>query len=247
MAYRDQNPMGYSSQSAAVPYDAGLRAYMLGVYNYMASALALTGIFAYLASHWAPLVGALYNLQATHPSMTGLGVLVAFAPLVFVMVLGMGINRLSLASAQGVFWGFAAVMGLSLSVIFFAYSGQSIVRVFLITSILFGSVSTWGYATGRDLTSMGHFMIMGLWGIFLASIVNIFMQSSGLQFMVSILGVVIFTGLTAYDTQRIKAMYYATAGSDEMAGKSAIMGAVTLYLDFINLFLMLLRLMGDRR
>ncbi len=247
MDYRDQNPMSYAARSEAAPMDAGLRAYMLNVYNLMASALALTGISAYAGANWQPLRDMLFNLSGTHPGLTGFGWIVLFAPLLMVMVLSAGIAKMSLAAAQATFWAYAGVMGLSLSSIFFVYTGESLVRVFFVTAILFGSMGMWGYATKRDLTSMGHFMIMGLWGVIIASLVNLFLHSSGLQFAVSILGVVIFTGLTAYDTQRIKAMYYQVAGGGEMAAKFAIMGALTLYLDFINLFMMLLRLFGDRR
>ncbi len=247
MNYNDNNPMSYSTRESAVSYDAGLRSYMLSVYNYMGSALALTGIMAYLAAHYAPLTAAIYNMNPEHPGLTGLGYIIAFAPLVFVLIMSFGLNSLSFVALQGMFWAFAAVMGLSLSSLFFAYTGASIVRVFFITSILFGSMSMWGYATKKDLTSMGHFMMMGLFGIIIASVINLFLQSNGLQFIVSILGVVIFTGLTAYDTQKIKAFYYQTSGDAVAAGKSAIMGALTLYLDFINLFIMLLRFFGDRR
>ncbi len=247
MNYNDQNPMSYSVRDAVPTYDTGLRAYMLGVYNYMGSALALTGITAYLASHWAPLMNMVYDLNGTHPGLTGLGKLLIFAPLLFVMVISFGINKLSLPALQGTFWSYAAVMGLSLSSIFFLYTGESIVRVFFITAILFGSMSLWGYTTKKDLTSMGHFLFMGLIGIILAMVVNIFLQSSAVQFATSVLGVLIFTGLTAYDTQKISAMYYRTSGNAEAVGKTTIMGALALYLDFINMFMFLLRFFGDRR
>lgn len=248
MNYNDNNPMSYSVRDGATAsYDMGLRAYMLSIYNYMASALALTGITAYVAANYAPLTEALFYLNGNHMSLTGLGWLVTFAPLAFVLVMGMGINGLSLTALQGIFWAFAGVMGLSLSSLFFVYTGASIVRVFFITAILFGSMSMFGYATKRDLTGMGHFMIMGLLGIILASLVNMFMASSGLQFVISIIAIIIFTGLTAYDTQKIKSIYYQTANDSVVAGKYAIMGALTLYLDFINLFVELLRFFGDRR
>jgi uncharacterized protein len=247
MDYRNQSPFWSAAQSDAVSRDEGLRSYMLGVYNYMASALALTGIMAYAGANVPVLMNALYRFDGTHMSLSGLGWLVAFAPLAFVFGIGMGINRLSVGAAQGLFWGFAAVMGLSLSSLFFVYTGQSLVRVFFITAILFGSMSMWGYTTKRDLTSMGHFLIMGVWGILIASIVNIFLQSSALQFAVSVVGVVAFTGLTAYDTQKIKGMYYQTMGDATSAAKSSILGALNLYLDFINLFVMLLRFFGERK
>lgn len=247
MNYNDNNPMSYSVRDAASSYDMGLRAYMLSVYNYMASALALTGITAYLAANYAPLTNALYFFQGNHVGLTGFGWLVTFAPLIFVLVMSFGLASMSLVALQSIFWVYAGVMGLSLSSLFFIYTGASIVRVFFITAIVFGSMSMWGYASKRDLTGMGHFMMMGLWGIILASLVNMFMNSSGLQFLISIVGVVVFTGLTAFDTQKIKAFYYQTAGNAAAAGKLAIMGALTLYLDFINLFIMLLRFFGDRR
>jgi uncharacterized protein len=247
MDYRDQHPMSYSVRDAAAPIDAGLRAYMLSVYNYMASALALTGITAYAGATWEPLRDAMYNLNGIHPGLTPLGWIVVFAPLVMVMVLGAGINRMSVTAAQGTFWAYAAIMGLSLSSLFFIYTGESIVRVFFITAIVFCSMSMWGYATKRDLTGMGHFMIMGVFGLVIASLVNLFLHSSGLQFAISLVAVVDFTALTAYDTQKIKGYYYQLAGNGEMAAKFAIMGALNLYLDFINLFIYLLRFMGDRR
>ena len=247
MDYRNQTPFTYSAREDAAPIDAGLRAYMLHIYNLMSSALALTGLSAYAAANWEPLHNALYTVQNGHMTMSGFGWLVFFAPLVMVLVLSAGINRMSVGAAQATFWGYAVVMGLSLSSIFFAYTGESLVRTFFVTAILFGSMSLWGYTSKKDLTGMGHFLMMGLWGIIIASLVNLFLHSSGLQFAVSIIGVIVFTGLTAYDTQKIKAMYYQVAGGTEMAAKYAIMGALTLYLDFINLFMLLVRFMGDRR
>lgn len=248
MDYRDKNFMSASVGGVESTYDEGLRSFMLGVYNYMASALALTGVFAYLAANYPPVMNALYAQTANgHLTHTALGTLVMFAPIAFILILNFGINKLSTIAAQGVFWGFAAVMGLSVSSIFFAYTGESIMRVFFITAIMFGSVSMWGYATKRDLTGMGHFMMMGLFGIIIASIANIWVGSSALQFGVSILGVVIFTGLTAYDTQKMKSIYYQVSGSADLAGKYAIMGAVNLYLDFLNLFMFLLSFFGDRK
>ncbi len=170
----------------------------------------------------------------------------ALAPLGFVLALSFGINRMSFSTAQLVFWGFATVMGLSLSSIFLVYTGTSISRVFFITAATFGAMSLYGYTTKRDLSGMGSFLFMGLIGIIIASIVNMFMASSALAFGISVVGVLIFVGLTAYDTQSIKEMYAETDASDTM-GKKALMGALRLYLDFINLFLMLLRLMGNRQ
>ncbi len=247
MDYRDQHPMSYSVRDAAVSRDEGLRTYMLSIYNLMASALALTGLTAYLGANWEPLRDALYTVHGTHLALSGLGWLVAFAPLAIVFFGFRRLGAMSLGSAQAMYWTFAALNGLSLSALFFAYTGESIMRVFLITAILFGSMSMWGYATKKDLTGMGQFLFMGVWGIVIASLVNIFLGSSGLQFAVSVLGVVIFTGLTAYDTQKLKGIYYQLAATGDMAAKFAIIGALNLYLDFINLFIMLLRLMGDRR
>lgn len=247
MDSQNQSPFWSAAQGQAVSRDEGLRSYMLGVYNYMASALALTGITAYAGANVEFLRNILFVQQGAHMGLSGLGWIVAFAPLLFVMGIGVGINRLSVAAAQGLFWGFAAVMGLSLSSLFFMYTGQSLVRVFLITSILFGTMGIWGYTSKRDLTGMGHFMIMGIWGIFIASLVNLFLQSPAIQFAVSAIAVVAFTALTAYDTQKIKHMYYETMGDAVGAAKSSIMGALNLYLDFINLFIHLLRFVGDRR
>lgn len=249
MNYNDNNPMSYSTrEAAAAPYDMGLRAYMLKIYNYMASALALTGMTAWLGANYTPLTDALFMVQNGHAvGLTGLGWLVTFAPFIFIMVMSFGLNSLSLTALQGIFWAYAGVMGLSLSSILFAYTGASIARAFFTTAIVFGSMSLIGYGTKRDLTGMGQFMIMGLFGIIIASLVNLFLHSSGLQFALSILTVVVFTGLTAYDTQKMKAFYYQTAGDVNAMGKAAIMGALTLYLDFINLFLQILRFFGDRR
>jgi len=179
-------------------------------------------------------------------SATPLAWIAMLSPLAFVLVLSFGINRLSASAAQTIFWVFAGVMGLSLTHIFLVYTGVSITRVFFITSAAFAGLSFYGYTTKKDLTGFGSFMIMGLWGLVIAGLVNIFLQSSTLNFVTSALGVLIFAGLTAYDTQKIKNMYYE-ADSSEMVAKKAIMGALSLYLDFINLFLHLLRFMGERR
>ena len=218
--------------------DAGLRSHMLRVYNYMASGLALTGVVAALAASSDTLMEAIYG--------TPLRWVVMLAPLALVFFLSFRINKMRASTAQAVFWGYSALMGLSLSFIFLAYTGTSITRVFFITAGTFAGMSLWGYTTKKDLTGFGSFLFMGLIGICIAGFVNIFLQSSMMQFVVSVLGVLIFVGLTAYDTQKIKEAYWE-ADSGEVAGKKAIMGALTLYLDFINLFLMLLRLFGDRR
>lgn len=225
-----------ATEQAAI--DEGLRAYMLKVYNYMASGVALSGIVAALIASSPALLQAIYG--------TGLQWVIMLAPLGFILVLSFAINKLSASATQALFWAFAAVMGASLSWIFLAYTGSSIVRVFFITTATFGAMSIYGYTTKRDLTGMGTFMFMGLIGIIIASIVNIFLASSALDFAISVIGVLVFVGLTAYDTQKIRNMYFE-ADSHEVATKKAVMGALTLYLDFINLMIMLLRLFGERR
>ncbi len=236
-------------------FDAGLRAYMLRVYNWMASGLLLTGIVAYTVANTS-LINALYSPMQVetayglrtvmHP--TGLAYLLMFAPLAFVMVLSFGANRLSKSAAQTLFWVFSAVMGASLANIFLIYAGGSIARVFFITAGTFAAMSIWGYTTKTDLTRMGSFLIMGLFGVILASVVNMFVHSSGLQFLVSLVGVIVFTGLTAYDTQRIKTTYSQLAYADgpDMAAKRSVYDALSLYLNFINLFMLLLQLTGGR-
>lgn len=239
--------MGGAQASASVDIDAGLRQYMLRVYNYMASGLALTGIIAYFSANTPAILNMLYVAGpggVVQP--TGLAYIVMFSPLAFVLALSFGINKMQASTAQAVFWAFAGVMGLSLANIFLLYTGASITRVFFITAGTFAGMSLYGYTTKRDLSGMGSFLMMGLIGIIIASVVNMFMQSSAMHFVISVLGVLVFVGLTAYDTQKIKSLYAETDGSEVMA-KKAIMGALTLYLDFINLFLMLLRLFGDRR
>jgi FtsH-binding integral membrane protein len=216
--------------------DEGLRAYMLRVYNYMALGLAITGVVAYFAA-----VSGLYVAIAQTPLIW----LVIFAPLGLVLLLSARVHKMSTGAAQLAFWSFAALMGLSLSYVFLAYTGTSITRVFLITAASFGALSLYGYTTGKDLSGWGSFLFMGLIGLILAMIVNIFLGSSALQFAISVIGVLVFTGLTAYDTQQIKEMYYQ-GDSTAVAGRKAIMGALRLYLDFINLFIMLLHLFGNR-
>ncbi len=249
MNYRDPFATAQSgAQSKSVAYDAGLRAYMLKIYNYMASALALTGIVALGASQSEAFINALYHVQDGRVTgMSGFGWLVAFAPLGLVMWLGFGINRLSASAAQGIFWAYSVLIGLSLTSIFLVYTGESIARTFFVTAGTFGAMSIYGYTTKRDLTGMGSFLMMGLIGLIIASIVNMFMQSSALAFATSVIGMLIFVGLTAYDTQKLKSMYYYVAGNSEEMAKTAIMGALNLYMDFINIFMYLLRFMGDRK
>ena len=233
-----------------VVMDEGLRAYMLKVYNYMATGVLLTGVVALLTFKMSVVTegGSIVALTKIGNAiyLSGLKWIIMLAPLGIVFYMSFGINKMSSSKAQTVFWIFAGLMGLSLSSILLVYTGLSVTRVFFITSATFGAMSIYGYTTKRDLTKFGSFLMMGLIGIIIASLVNIFLKSSMMYFVISILGVLIFVGLTAYDTQKIKNMYVAS-DSGEVIGKKAIMGALTLYLDFINLFIMLLRLFGQRR
>ncbi|HEY0853982.1 MAG TPA: Bax inhibitor-1/YccA family protein [Devosia sp.] len=241
MAEFDRPTIAAARAGTAAAIDEGLRSYMLKVYNYMGVGLVVTGLVAYFTNQWAMSSEANFNLLYGSPLMW----VVALAPLAFVLVLSFGINKLSVGAAQATFWAFAAVMGLSLSSIFAVYTDASIAKVFFITAATFGAMSLYGYTTKRDLTGIGNFLIMGLIGLIIASIVNIFLQSGPLDFAISAIGVLIFVGLTAYDTQKIKESYSESHGADVLA-KGAIMGALSLYLDFINLFMMLLRLFGNR-
>ena len=233
-----------------VVMEEGLRAYMLKVYNYMATGVLLTGVVALLTFKMSVVTegGSIVALTeiGNEIYLSGLKWIIMLAPLGIVFYMSFGINKMSSSKAQTVFWIFAGLMGLSLSSILLVYTGLSVTRVFFITSATFGAMSIYGYTTKRDLTKFGSFLMMGLIGIIIASLVNIFLKSSMMYFVISILGVLIFVGLTAYDTQKIKNMYVAS-DSGEVIGKKAIMGALTLYLDFINLFIMLLRLFGQRR
>ena len=245
----EQRP--YTRTADSVSIDVGLRAYMLKVYNYMTTALLLTGLVAYFfgkASIVTNDLGQIVELTAIGNTLfnSPLRWVVMLAPLGLVFYFSFRINKMSLSTAQSTFWIFSTLMGLSLASIFIVYTGTSIARVFFICSATFASMSLYGYTTKRDLTALGGFLIMGLFGIIIASIVNIFMKSPAMYFAISIIGVLIFVGLTAYDTQKIKNMY-RNADSETQSGKKAIMGALTLYLDFINLFIMLLRLFGQRR
>jgi len=226
---------------AEVAFDAGLRSHMLSVYNYMTSGVLLTGIVAMLFAQ-----GGANSLAYQLFSQGGpLAWIVMLSPLAIVLVMSFGINRISTTTAQVLFWTFALVMGLSLSTIFLVYTAGSIATAFFATAAGFASLSLWGYTTKRDLSGMGTFLIMGLFGLIVAMIVNMFLQNSVFDLAISAIGVLIFAGLTAYDTQKIKSMYFAVAGTD-FHGKATIMGALTLYLDFINLFLFLLRFLGNR-
>jgi len=237
MALGSQPRWTVGSTGAQVGIDVGLRDYMLRVYNYMASGLALTGIVAYVAAF-----SGFYASIAHSP----LFLLVIFAPLGLVFWMSFGIQRMQASTAQMVFWLYSGLMGLSLAGILLYFTGTSVARVFFITAGTFAGMSLYGYTTRRDLSQFGSFLFMGLIGIIIASLVNIFLVSSAMQFAISVIGVLVFTGLTAYDTQQIKEMYYS-ADDYEMGTKKAVMGALRLYLDFINLFMMLLRLFGGRR
>jgi len=217
-------------------YDQGLRRHMLSIYNYMASGVLLSGVVALLFAR---------SGMAAQVMATPLSWVIMLAPLGFVFGMSLGANRMQTSTLQALFWGFCVVMGLSLSTIFLVFTGASIATTFFATAGAFAGLSLFGYTTKKDLTGMGSFLIMGLVGILIAMVVNIFLQSSGLQMAISILGVLIFAGLTAYDTQRLKGMYYQVAGTD-FAGKAIVLGALTLYLDFINMFQFLLSFLGNR-
>jgi FtsH-binding integral membrane protein len=234
-------PFGAARTRDAAAYDAGLRSYMLSVYNYMASGVLLTGIVALLFAS-----GGRESLAAQVFLAPGiLKYLIMFSPLAFIMVLSFGINRLSTSAAQAVFWAFAAVMGLSMSTIFLRYTGSSIAITFFATSVAFLSLSLYGYTTKRNLQAFGTFLIMGVVGILVASLLNLWFRSPGFSMVISAVGVLLFAGLTAYDTQRIKMVYDEVAGTEFM-GKAVILGALSLYLDFVNMFQFLLSFMGQR-
>ncbi len=232
-------------QAHAAHIDVGLREYMLRVYNYMASGLALTGIIAWVTANTPALLGLLYaqTPQGYQPTMLFWGVVIA--PIIMVFFLSARITTMKASTAQTLFWVYAGLMGLSLANVFLAYTGASVARVFFITAGSFAGLSLWGYTTKKDLSGFGSFLFIGLIGIILASVVNIFIGSSALEMTISVVGVLVFAGLTAYDTQRIKSLYLE-ADAGEVMTKKAILGALTLYLDFINMFLMLLRLFGNR-
>ncbi|WP_299659460.1 Bax inhibitor-1/YccA family protein [uncultured Ruegeria sp.] len=248
-----------ASGARAAEIDAGLRAHMNKVYGTMSVGMLITFAAAWaiagLATTTDPSAAAAQMSNGT--MLTGLGAslfssplrwVIMFAPLLFVFGFSAGINRMSAAAAQLVFYVFAAVMGVSISWIFLVFTGQSIIQVFLITAIAFAGLSLYGYTTKKDLSAMGTFMLMGLIGLIVAMIVNMFLQSPAMMYAISVIGVLIFAGLTAYDTQKIKTTYLqmAHAGDQEWLGKAAIMGALNLYLDFINMFMFLLQLFGNR-
>lgn len=232
---------------AGVQVDQGLRAHMLKVYNYMASGVLLTGIISLFTANSPTMVGLLYQTSGTQIiGYTGLGWVALLSPFAFVIAMNFGLQKMKASTLQVLFWAFAGVMGLSLSSIFLVYTAFSVTSIFFITAAAFASLSLWGYTTKKDISGWGSFLIMGVFGIIIAMIVNIFLASPVMQFIISIIGVLIFAGLTAYDTQKIKNMYYQYTDAT-MAQKGAIMGALRLYLDFINMMLFLLRLFGARR
>jgi len=237
-------PFGATRADAArsSAYDAGLRSYMLSVYNYMGSGVLLTGIVALLFAT-SGAVGALVG-PTGRTSM--LGFIVALSPLAIVFAMSFGQNRMKTATLQMLFWGFAVLMGMSLSTIFLVYSGTSIAGAFFATAAGFAALSLYGYTTKRDLSAFGTFLIIGVVGLLVASVINMFMQSGVLSLAISGIGVLLFAGLTAYDTQRTKSLYFQVAGT-EMVGKAVIMSALSLYLDFINMFMFVLRLFGSQR
>lgn len=230
------NLNSFNSNTSVV--SQAFRTYLLKIYGYMTGGLVLTGLFAFFVASNPAVFNTIFK--------TPLAYVVMFAPLIFVLVISFGINKLSASAAQTIFWLFAATMGLSLASIFKVYTGISITRVFLITSATFLVMSIYGYTTKTDLSRFGAILLMALIGVIIASVVNIFLKSSGLELVVSIIGVLVFVGLTAWDTQKIK-LSFDINDEKEMASKKAVIGALTLYLDFINLFLMLLRIIGDRR
>ena len=229
-------------------FDEGLRNYMLKIYNFMAIGLLVTGVFAFSTLNFPPLASLMFNIGPNGEFMgtSGLGMLISFAPLGIAIYFFMGLGRMSVNTAQTLFWVYAAVMGMSLSYLGLVYTGQSLARTFFICASVFGAMSLYGYSTKSDLTSMGSFLIMGLIGLIVVSLVNIFLRSPAIDFATSFIGIAIFMGLTAWDTQKLKTIYY-NSGGGEMGQKMAVLGAFTLYLDFINLFLYLLRFFGDRK
>ena len=232
----------YTSAVEKAEIDEGLRSYFVSVYNHMAGGLVLTALAACVVANTS-LINLMFSAQG---GMSVLGWLFLLAPLVVVFAFGWVVARGTLAQVKGTFIAYSALMGISLAPIFMVYTGASMARVFLITAGMFGGMSLYGYVTKRDLTSVGSFLKMGLWGVIIAMLVNLFLRSSALDFALSIVSVFVFVGLTAYDTQKIREIYMP-ADSTDVQGRKVVVGALNLYLDFINLFLALLRLMGDRR
>ncbi len=233
----------FTAYSQGQVIDEGLRNFMLKIYNYMAGGLAVTALAAYLVANNVSLLRLFFN----ESGYTALGWLLLFAPLIMVFAFGWVLQRGTLQQVQAMFWGYSTLMGVSLAPIFLVYTGASVARVFLITAATFGALSLYGYTTKKDLSGWGSFLMMGVFGLIIASIVNIFMKSSGLDYALSYLTVFIFAGLVVYDTQNMKSLYYANGMGGDVASRGAIAGALSLYIDFINMFLSLLRLLGDRR
>ena len=231
-------PAAVGAGTRDVAYDAGLRSYMLSVYNYMASGVLLTGVVALLFAQSGMAQDIMFG-----PGLTKY--LIMFSPLAFVMAMSFGLNKMSTGTLQMLFWGFAIVMGLSMSTILLVYTGASVAQTFFATAAAFAGLSLWGYTTKKDLSGFGTFLIMGVVGLIVASVINIFLKSGTMNLVISFIGVLIFAGLTAYDTQKIKSMYAHVAGTD-MMGKTIIMGALNLYLDFVNMFQFLLSFLGSR-
>ena len=245
--WNDPQTTGVTAATVGVPRaarDVGLRSYMLSVYNYMASGVLLTGIVAMLFAN-SSLINLIVN-PATGQA-TPLFWIALFAPLALVFALGFGINRMSAGTAQLLFWLYAGLIGVQFSSLFLVYTGTSIAQTFFAVAAAFGGLSLWGYTTKRDLSGFGSFFIMGVVGIFVALLINLFLRSPALNLAISAIGVLVFAGLVAYDTQKIKSMYFAVAGNGEAVAKTAVIGALNLYIDFINMFLFLLRFMGSRR
>lgn len=229
-------PARGSAQAAEI--DVGLRAYMQKVFGYMALGLTITGLVAYFTAQSPTMLGLVFG--------TPLRWVIFLAPIGIALLFGFKIHSMRASTAQTIFWVFSGVMGLSLASIFIVYTGQSVALTFFVAASTFASMALYGYTTKRDLSGIGSFLIMGVWGLLIAMVVNIFLGSSALQFAISVIGVLIFTGLTAYDAQKIKEMYWEGDGA-EIGTKKAVMGALNLYMDFINLFLFMLQFLGDRR
>lgn len=244
---RNNQPFS-GARSQAATYDEGLRQYMLGVYNYMSAALALTGLVAYIVANVPALAGIFYHITPEgYPAPNMITYIAMFAPILLVFYMGAKLMHMPLQQARTLFFVYAGLMGLSLSHIFMIYTGVSIAKVLLITSASFAGLSLYGYTTKKDLTGLGSFLIMGVWGLLIAGVVNMFFQSPAVHYAMSAIGVLIFAGLTAYDTQKIRRMYDMVAGNAEAAAKFSIIGALNLYMDFINLFIYLIQFFGDRR
>ena len=233
----DRRYIGQAQADAAL-IDVGLRQYMLSVYNYMAAGLALTGVVAFLVASSPEALQVIFG--------TPLRWVILLAPLGLAFYMGARIQTMSVGTAQAIFWAFATLIGMMLSSYLVIYTGISVARVFFITAASFAGLSLYGYTTRKDLTGFGSFLIMGLWGLVIAGLVNVFLQSAAVHFVTSAIGVLIFAGLTAYDTQKVKELYWEADGA-EIAAKKSIMGALTLYMDFINLFIFLLQFLGVRR